>query len=62
MLALRDAPAVLRVRGELVALQHDDLIEMPGEHARGAQPRHAPAEHHGRLPSHPLASIHTFDE
>src|SRR6516162_8056151 len=52
--ALRRALAIGSTSRELVALQHDDTLEKPGERPGGRQTTHAGADHDGLLADHSL--------
>jgi hypothetical protein len=46
---LRRPGAMRGLRGQSVALQNKDLIEMVGERARGREPAHSRTDHNGLL-------------
>ena len=47
MPSLRDAVPILHRRGQVVAVEHGDTIEMRTEHTRGKQPPDARADDNG---------------
>jgi hypothetical protein len=56
MLALRNPAPMLSTRWQLVALQHDHLVEVTREHSRGTQPRDTAAQHDRDLAPHSVTT------
>jgi hypothetical protein len=63
VLALRHTTSVLSLRWELVAFQHQHLVEVPGEGSRGTQTGGTATEDDGGFaefhPNRPPNVIHT---
>jgi hypothetical protein len=46
---LRRSRSMQGLRGQSIALQNNDIIEVVGERPRGREPSHASADHDGLL-------------